>query len=210
MMKQCDRAEELLSRRRFGPELSPREASYLEAHLAACDRCRRGAVVLGALAEPTAFDTPDLDDVARRRLDNAVMAAVGEPGATDVARPINWLAVLGGAAAAAVIGGIWLLSKGAVEVEEQEGSYGIVPLVSSADQTPLGHLTAHGKEVRLVDSAKQLAEEIKDILDVRNIAAGRKSQGSLKFYVSDEPEKFAQLGEKFLGRKIKIVKKAKN
>ena len=67
-----------------------------------------------------------------------------------------------------------------------------------------------GKEVRLVDSAKQLAEEIKDILDVRNMAAGRKSQGSLKFYVSDEPEKFAQLGEKFLGRKIKIVKKAKN
>ena len=67
-----------------------------------------------------------------------------------------------------------------------------------------------GKRVHLIDSAKQVAEEVKQILDMQDMAAGKKNKGSLKLYVSDEPGKFAQLGEKFLGRKIKIVKKVRN
>lgn len=67
-----------------------------------------------------------------------------------------------------------------------------------------------GRGVCLVDSAKQLAEEVKQILDTQNMATTKKSRGSLRFYVSDEPQKFAQLGEKFLSRKINIARKAKN
>lgn len=66
-----------------------------------------------------------------------------------------------------------------------------------------------GKKINLVDSASALADEVKNVLESQEMAAARKSKGAIRFYVSDEPLKFNRLGERFLGRKIDIVKKAK-
>jgi glutamate racemase len=66
-----------------------------------------------------------------------------------------------------------------------------------------------GKDVTLIDSAKQVACEVKKILvseDLLNRGKGGKSS----FYVSDNPEWFSSLAERFLGRKPKNVRKVGN
>ncbi|MDP2941457.1 MAG: glutamate racemase [Candidatus Omnitrophota bacterium] len=64
-----------------------------------------------------------------------------------------------------------------------------------------------GPDVRLIDSAKQVAIEVKKILAQEDLLRkGRK--GRHKFYVSDNPEWFSGLAERFLGRPAKDVKKA--
>lgn len=69
---------------------------------------------------------------------------------------------------------------------------------------------ALGNRVRLVDPAYYTAKEAKSVLVNQGIEASRRKGASkIKFYVSDEPEKFSLLGEKFLGQKIKSVKKIK-
>lgn len=63
-----------------------------------------------------------------------------------------------------------------------------------------------GRNVILIDSAKQVASEIKKILaseDMLNRGKGAKH----KFYVSDNPEWFSSLAQRFLGKKITNVKK---
>ena len=65
-----------------------------------------------------------------------------------------------------------------------------------------------GSKVRLVNSAEETAKEAKRLMAKLKIAqaAARKSP-ELKFYVSDEPEQFRSLGERFLGTSIQSVAK---
>jgi len=72
-----------------------------------------------------------------------------------------------------------------------------------------------GKQVTLIDSAKQVAFEVKKILaseDMLNQPSKNKSisAGKHKFYVSDNPEWFSGLAERFMGRPLKDVRKTEN
>ncbi len=59
-----------------------------------------------------------------------------------------------------------------------------------------------GKNVRLIDSAEQTASVVKRALVKQGLANRQKKAGSRRFYVSDSPGKFKNLGERFLGRRI--------
>ena len=66
-----------------------------------------------------------------------------------------------------------------------------------------------GSRVTLIDSAKQVAIEVKKILSSENLLnTGKK--GSHKFYVSDNPEWFTGLAQRFLGKPIKNARKITN
>jgi glutamate racemase len=66
-----------------------------------------------------------------------------------------------------------------------------------------------GKETVLINSAKQVAIEVKKILAQEGLLhKGRK--GAHKFFVSDNPEWFGELAERFLGRPPTNVKKVSN
>ncbi len=57
-----------------------------------------------------------------------------------------------------------------------------------------------GKDVALIDSAKQVAIEVKNILSHNNLLRPAGRRGRREFYVSDNPEWFSGLAENFLGR----------
>lgn len=66
-----------------------------------------------------------------------------------------------------------------------------------------------GRHVTLIDSAKQVAFEVKRILaseDMLNHSKG----GKHKFYVSDNPQWFGSLAKRFMGKKLTNVKKVIN
>ena len=65
-----------------------------------------------------------------------------------------------------------------------------------------------GKDVVLIDSAREIAKEAKNILDAGGLLNGSKAGGKHKFFVSDEPNRFIRIGEKFLNKRIKCVKRA--
>lgn len=63
------------------------------------------------------------------------------------------------------------------------------------------------KKVMLVDSAREVAREARDVLDscgLLNESPGRQDH---KFFSSDEPARFVKLGEKFLRKRITCAKK---
>ena len=66
-----------------------------------------------------------------------------------------------------------------------------------------------GKKVTLIDSAKQVAFEIKKIL-VSEDLLNRGKGGRHKFYVSDNPEWFSSLAQRFMGKKLMQVRKVDN
>jgi glutamate racemase len=66
-----------------------------------------------------------------------------------------------------------------------------------------------GKDVVLIDSAQQVAMEVKKILDSERML-NEKRKPRHKFYVSDNPEWFKGLAKRFLGRYVKDVRKADN
>jgi len=59
-----------------------------------------------------------------------------------------------------------------------------------------------GAEVRLVDSAEETAAEVKRSLLEMNLLRESNNKAIHKFYVSDVPDKFTQIAERFLGRSI--------
>ncbi|MDD4909508.1 MAG: glutamate racemase [Candidatus Omnitrophica bacterium] len=61
-----------------------------------------------------------------------------------------------------------------------------------------------GREVTLIDSAKQVAIEVKKIL-IQDGLLNKGRGGRHNFFVSDNPEWFSGLAETFLGRKINNV-----
>jgi len=64
-----------------------------------------------------------------------------------------------------------------------------------------------GRQVALIDSAKQVAMEVKKILAAEDLLnAKRRSEN--KFFVSDNPEWFKSLAGRFLGSPVKNVSKA--
>lgn len=63
-----------------------------------------------------------------------------------------------------------------------------------------------GKDVHIVDSAAQIAKETKTALEKNNLLSDKK-KGKIKFFVSDEPERFKKVGRRFLGSEIKSVKR---
>ena len=66
-----------------------------------------------------------------------------------------------------------------------------------------------GKNITLIDSAKQVAIEVKKILATEGLLdKGRR--GKHEFYVSDNPEWFSELAERFLGRPVAGVRKVNN
>lgn len=65
---------------------------------------------------------------------------------------------------------------------------------------------AMGNKVTLIDSAKQVAVEVKKILSQEGILSGTR-RGRHNFYVSDNPEWFKELARSFLGQPVKNVRK---
>jgi len=66
-----------------------------------------------------------------------------------------------------------------------------------------------GKNVTLIDSAKQVAIEVNKILAEDGIL-NIKGKGKSDFFVSDNPEWFKGLAERFLGRSVRNVRKVES
>lgn len=62
-----------------------------------------------------------------------------------------------------------------------------------------------GDEVVLVDSAIEVAQETKKLLNKNNLIHHQNPNSSYKFYVSDASSKFIEIGEILLGKKIRVV-----
>ncbi|MBM3255614.1 MAG: glutamate racemase [Candidatus Omnitrophica bacterium] len=63
-----------------------------------------------------------------------------------------------------------------------------------------------GKKVILIDSARQVAMEVKKIL-AQDSQLNKKRVSRHRFYVSDNPEGFSKLAKRFLGSAVQNVKK---
>ncbi len=62
-----------------------------------------------------------------------------------------------------------------------------------------------GDNVRLIDSGVAAADQVKKEIERMAIGARSSVPGNLDFYVSDLPQKFSEIAELFLGRKISNV-----
>jgi len=68
-----------------------------------------------------------------------------------------------------------------------------------------------GEGVRLIDSAQQVAQEVKQVLaDEGLLSSDRKHQAEYTFFVSDEPGNFQRLAKRFLGFSLNKVKRVKD
>jgi glutamate racemase len=75
------------------------------------------------------------------------------------------------------------------------------PLLKSVIKKVMGY------DVKLVDSAQETAKEILRILKERKLLSSDQGKGNVKFFVTDDIERFKKIGYKFLGIKIKTVQK---
>lgn len=66
-----------------------------------------------------------------------------------------------------------------------------------------------GKNVKLIDSGEETAKVVKSILEQNDLLSKRKKKGTHKFFVTDFPNNFKPISERFLGKKINDVKKVK-
>jgi len=64
-----------------------------------------------------------------------------------------------------------------------------------------------GKQVTLIDSAIETAAEIEKTLRSSSLLNNTPRNASREFFVTDSPEKFTEIGERFLGRKIEFIRK---
>lgn len=64
-----------------------------------------------------------------------------------------------------------------------------------------------GEGVMLIDSAIETAREIAALLDDVTLRKGTGGNIRHEYYVTDSPEKFVVVGERFLGRKIDYIKR---
>ncbi|MDY6844357.1 MAG: glutamate racemase [Thermodesulfobacteriota bacterium] len=62
-----------------------------------------------------------------------------------------------------------------------------------------------GRGIHLVDSARETASVVRDLLTEGGIANKSLSPGYWKFFTTDNPEKFIKVGEHFLGKKLNTV-----
>ncbi|MCK4404104.1 MAG: glutamate racemase [candidate division Zixibacteria bacterium] len=64
-----------------------------------------------------------------------------------------------------------------------------------------------GKKVKLIDSAEETAKEVKRLLKHHGLGRNSGRKSFRKFYVSDVPNRFVEVGERFLKGKITDVKR---
>jgi len=64
-----------------------------------------------------------------------------------------------------------------------------------------------GKNVAIIDSAGVIAQECEKVLKEKALSNSKTRVGWHKFFVSDNPERFKKVGEKFLNTKIEKVEK---
>jgi len=62
--------------------------------------------------------------------------------------------------------------------------------------------------VTLIDSGEAAAVEVEAILGKEGLRNSSKQKGNVQFFLSDMPHKFAEIGERFLGRTLGRVKRA--
>ena len=62
-----------------------------------------------------------------------------------------------------------------------------------------------GQAVRLVDSAEATAEAVERLLGAQGLLAPAGAQAEHRFFVTDVPERFAEVGARFLGRPIETA-----
>lgn len=65
------------------------------------------------------------------------------------------------------------------------------------------------KSVLLIDSGEETAKAVEKTLEEKNLLNTQKKKGIHKFFVTDFPNNFKQISERFLGRNIRDVKKVK-
>jgi glutamate racemase len=64
-----------------------------------------------------------------------------------------------------------------------------------------------GEHVKLIDSGKETAKAVKQVLIETNLLNQSKKPGSDKFFVSDIPMKFEEIGSRFLGKELDNVER---
>ncbi len=64
-----------------------------------------------------------------------------------------------------------------------------------------------GSDIRLIDSAVETTKKISEILRSEGLERKSKAKPLREFYVTDSPERFVKVGERFLGQKIEHIKK---
>ena len=68
---------------------------------------------------------------------------------------------------------------------------------------------AIGDEIILVDSAKETAREVLNVLSDTGMLRGNGKKSTHQFYVTDYPERFQTVGQRFLGEKLGKVTRIK-
>lgn len=66
-----------------------------------------------------------------------------------------------------------------------------------------------GPDIVLIDSARETAREVLRVLGESELLGERSQDGEHFFYVTDDPEHFLLVGERFLGKKLEKVKRVK-
>lgn len=64
-----------------------------------------------------------------------------------------------------------------------------------------------GSSVQLIDSAVETVGEIREIIACHDMACDPAQQPTHRYYVTDAPERFRRVGERFLGRTIDHIEK---
>ncbi|OPY08489.1 MAG: Glutamate racemase [Syntrophus sp. PtaB.Bin001] len=59
-----------------------------------------------------------------------------------------------------------------------------------------------GPDIHLVDSAEAMADATADLLQARRLTNSERVPPEYRFYVTDVPLRFQQIGERFLGRSL--------
>jgi glutamate racemase len=67
---------------------------------------------------------------------------------------------------------------------------------------------ATGTGVTLIDSGAATATDVGQVLDAHDLRNQSAQKPNLRFFVSDIPAKFTEVGERFLGQRMGLVRRA--
>jgi glutamate racemase len=85
-------------------------------------------------------------------------------------------------------------------------SDGVDALVLGCTHYPMiKHIIGEITSIPLIDSAVETAKEVKRVMEDNSIFCESTGDALREFYVTDSPEKFAAVGEKFFGHKIENI-----
>ncbi len=63
-----------------------------------------------------------------------------------------------------------------------------------------------GKQLKLIDSAEETAKEVLKVMDEMKLCKHSNCKGKCKYFVTDVPDRFIELGKRFLETELKEVK----